>query len=242
MILQIPGMIAWSIGSIIISIAWFIYIEGIVRVEEKKLDHKHDVQKQLKKEFDIIRESISSYPKKSIEKYKADERYRKWYYPTRVVFTFDNVSLLKLINDGGKEILSDNAIKKFTDFMVAVANFQQLHEEMQQYAFNDHHLFTALFNKLEDEHKGKVVHFTAKEKELKDKTFEYNYKLHIDLIGDNSNKRGLYYTFQQVKKALIKELNKPRVYQIPKHYIPVNIIAWMFLLLALVLIMSYFSW
>jgi hypothetical protein len=222
--------------SIGIGLYWFHFQEAAINKAETNSDSRHKAQLRLKEELELLSEQIHPYKKKALAKYQQDNLYRRWFYPRELLFNFDSTVWLETLNRGIPELLQPETLALISKFIKIAANYQKILEEFKKYALNDQRLLANVISKYDRIKTGQQESFTKQEEDYKNKIFNYNYQLHVEIIGDAKNPNSLYTAYHDLHKALISELNRSRIVPITWYYIPVNVLAWLFIVTGLFLI------
>lgn len=229
-----------GVFALIGGVYWFIIQEKFLKNQELKNEHKHTVLLKIKKEFNLIKDDIEAYKKKPLQKYKDDPKYEHWYYPDLIITKFDNSQLLLLLNEGDSNFLEGDTVLKISDLMLEIANYQHLQDDMNEYALKNRTLGIEVKQKLNKSRSGEKVFFDQQQKEYMNKIFEFNYRLHVEMMGDINNKQSLYSKFSRAHKALVKELNKSIDLYVPIQFVMASGFAWLWMLGGLYFIYLHF--
>ena len=220
---------------------WFYYQERYIRNAVEDNSDKHTSLISLKKELDIIKDDLHPIKRKPKKACYKDPDLRHWFEPKISVSKFDTGNLLLLLNQGEANLLPNSTVLKFSELLLAISTFQHLQEELRTFAFSKRELLHRVSEKLKKETTGERVFFSKEEKGYMDKIFDYNYQLHVELVGDINNKKSLYSKYSSAHTSLIKEINHSLRYSIPLSYVLASAFAWLWSLGGIYLLTRYFG-
>lgn len=217
--------------------AWFTYFAAVRQSQKAHHEGLRNVLQGIRQELRLIElwagkdESDGYLEAKSKKDYQRD--HADWSDPGRLIWTFDYPTIKHLTQSQYARRMQP-ILDSFVIINYSIVRLYDAYQEYRAYVTSRSHMFDTVMEKVIT---SKTRSYTEEERIFLLSVFEYNYLMHVKLIGgrDSKNSTCLYHAYRNAKKALEDFESKLKPEKLSRAFWIFHIVASMFLLLATLL-------